>query len=66
MLRALFRCWFYDFSCHRSKEVAKLLVITAVFGELSHRLSQVETIVANHHSCWTMCRSGSVAQTFSG
>ena len=46
MLRVLFRCWFYDLSCHRSKGVTKFLVITAVFGELSHRLSQVETIVA--------------------
>ena len=39
MLRVLFRCWFNDLSRHRSKAVTKFLVITAVFGELSHILS---------------------------
>jgi hypothetical protein len=49
MLRVLFRCRFDDLSCHCSKAVTKFLVITAVFGELSHRLSQVEAIVASSY-----------------
>ena len=55
-LRALFRCWFYDFSCHRSKAVAK-------FGEASHRISQVGMIVALLNG-WKLFSVGSVAQPF--
>ena len=46
MLRVLFRCRFDDLSRYRSKAVTKFLVITAVFGELSHRLFKIWVIVA--------------------
>ena len=62
-LRVLFRCWFYDLSCHRSKLVTKLPVRTAVFGEPSHRISQTQTIVANG-SIIALGTGRPVAQTF--